>query len=343
MKGILDLSQIERLKILKSIYVGCQSNEDFEAYLKSLPLEMDYHEIKRRIDGLLLEDEFLLLCKVMRSCSIINKIEFSLSQQNDVKSPDLIVVFDAQSIYENTYKGKYLVEIKTSKEIFETKQLSSGFLKKYEKFSNLLEIPLIFASRIKINEQQRWWIIQSKIQFENSGRKSSVEKLTEGIGHVLLNDYFISSAKNIYISKVFSEKCENNSPFFPKYGHLKAVNIVSDTSSVSLEGSFLIRNLFLDCFFQKEISTYKIGDDTILKTVIEFNQDQLLSDMLIRANYSILDSKGNEQKSASKLLALVENNNASLVYREFFEDAINFFNKNDFLFYITKIGFPYEY
>lgn len=339
MKGISDLSQIEQLKILKSIFLGCQSNEDFELYLKDLSLTLDTQEIKRRLDGLLLEDEFLLLCTVMRSCSTINRIEFALSEQMDMKSPDYIAVFDAQSIYnENSYKGTYLVEVKTSEKCFETKELSNGFFKKYDNFSNLLKIPLLFSSRIKINGQQRWWIIQNKNQFLTSKRKSNTEQLTKGIGHILLNDYFISSAKTIYISKIFSEKNDKSIAYYPKYGYLKSINLVTDTSSIILEDDLLFINLFLDCFGQREISTCEDGNDTILETVIDIFQDQLLSDMLIRANYSVLDANGNEQKSASRLLALVENGKASLIYRDFLEKSMIILNKEDFLFFITKIG-----
>lgn len=66
-------------------------------------------------------------------------------------------------------------------------------------------------------------------------------------------------------------------------------------------------------------------------------QDQLLSDMLLRANFCILDGQGNKYASASRLLALVESGNATILYRDFIEHSLYFFNSENSLFMVTRI------
>lgn len=341
MEGIKDLSMIERLKLLKSIRLGCSSESDFDTYLDLYSGKLTKLEAKRRVEGLLLEDEFLLLCKIMRGCHLINGIDQGLSIDNGLKVPDYLVVFDTrQCLYDpdstlDAYSS--LVEVKTTNN-FETKKLGAGFVKKYSAYAEYLNLPLTIASRLKLNDRQQWWVIQTKEQFIENGRKTDVECLTNSIGHILLNDCFISATQDIYIDLKFSNESDVSNIYDPKHGYLKCVTIRSDGSTITLKREHFFLNLFLDCFAQKEVSINKSSNEIIVSRVIDIMQSQLLSDILLRANFSILDDNGAKYTSASRLLALLENGKASIVYRDFIEKALSYFNSEVIIFMITKIG-----
>jgi len=341
MQGIEALSTIERLKILKSISIGCASDDDFEHYVKEYSGELEVSEAKRRVEGLLLEDEFLLLCKIMNRCNSINGLDQGLAIDNGYKVPDYLASFNlSDSIYDPDKKLNKLlafVEVKTS-ENSETKKIGSGFLKKYSAYARSFDFPLLIASRLKLNEQQQRWIIQTQQQFENNGRKASVESLTNCVSQIIFNDYFITAIQDIIVELRFIEKPNKSNCYDPKHGYLDSVLVSSEVGIIELEKEHLPLNLFLDCFAQEFISKNETGEFITVTRVIGFMQGQLLSDMLLRANFCVLDKSGSKYSSASRLLALVENENASIIYRENFEAYLNFFNANNLLFMITKIG-----
>lgn len=341
MRGIEDLSIVERLKILKSIRLGCASDLDFEIYLDSYSGDLGKSEAKRRIDGLLLEDEFLLLCKLMKSCYSINGLDQGLTIDNGFKVPDYIAVFDTRNCLYNfspeLSSFSSFVEVKTTVNA-ETSKLSRSFLKKYSDYAALFNLPLLIASRLKINEKQQWWIVQTQQQFEDNGRKTGAECLTNSVGHMILNDFFITANQNIHIEHIYSNQPSCSEIYYPQYGYLHSVTIRSDGWTTVLDRCNFALNLFLDCFAQEEVSIKHNDGFVSVTRLINFNQSQLLSDMLLRANFSILDSNGSEFSSASRLLALLENGKAAIIYRDFFEKALSFFNETSMLFMVTKIG-----
>lgn len=341
MQGIEALSTIERLKILKSISIGCASDDDFEHYLTEFSGELEVSEAKRRVEGLLLEDEFLLLCKIMNRCNSINGLEQGLSIDNGYKVPDYLASFNmSDSLYDPDKKLNTLlafVEVKTSKKS-ETKKISPSFLKKYSAYARSFDFPLLIASRLKLNEKQQWWIIQTKQQFENNGRKASVESLSNCVSQIIFNDYFITATQDIIVEIRFTEKPDKSKSYDPEHGYLHSVLVRSEFGIIKLENEHLSLNLFLDCFAQEFISKNETSEFITVTRVINFMQGQLLSDMLLRANFCKLDKSGSKYSSASRLLALVENGEASIIKRENFEATLSFFNANNLLFMITKIG-----
>tara|TARA_R110000822_G_scaffold310461_1_gene443264 strand:- start:32 stop:1072 length:1041 start_codon:yes stop_codon:yes gene_type:complete len=340
MNGLKDLSQIEQLKILKSIRLGCSSEAEFELYVKTHLVEQNIEEVIRRIDGLLLEDEFLLLCKLMKACLAINGLEQGFVINNDLKVPDYLAVFDlSHSVYDtnrNSTKTSALVEVKTTQK--DKIKLGKNFLDKYAKYTDLYDLPLIIASRIKISEQQQWWILQTEEQLTKSKRISNPQQMINGgIGHILLNDYFIMPTTNIIIDTEFSKIPKTSTAYSKEYGYLKSVSISIDEKQLTLPSEYPMLNLFLDCFSQEHLAVEQSNEGVTVRRVLPV-QAQLLSDMLLRANFSMLDGNGNEYSNASRLLALLENNKASVIYREFFDEALSFFNSEFPLFIRLKIG-----
>lgn len=341
MEGIEALSTIERLKVLKSISIGCQSELDFDKYLEKYSGELSFDETKRRVEGLLLEDEFLLLCKVMMCCNSVTGLEQGYNINNDYKTPDYLVSFDLHnSIYDPHHKIKKIVafvEVKTT-DNQETKKIGAGFLNKYSFYTENIGLPLLIASRLKLNNQQQWWVLQTKAQFENCGRKANTGSLSNCVNHIIFNDFFITAAQDILIKLTFTQTPNISKAFDPTKGYLDSVHIETENSSITLSNDTLVLNLFLDCFAQEIVSLEKESDITTETRIIRFLQDQLLSDMLLRANFSILDYSGLRYSNASRFLALADNDKSTIIYRSFFEQALEFFNSNGIFFMITKLG-----
>lgn len=175
-------------------------------------------------------------------------------------------------------------------------------------------------------------------EFKKFGRKASVECLTSGVSHLFLNDYFITTTQDLLIDFTFSVQPEASKIHDPKHGYLKCVTVRYGEKSIVLEQSHFIFNLFLDCFAQEVISVKEQDEFVFVTKSISFMQDQLLSDMLLRVNFSILDGNNSRYSSASRLLALLENGKTFVLYRDFIEKSLRFFNSESLLFTVTKIG-----
>ena len=199
-------------------------------------------------------------------------------------------------------------------------------------------LPLFMASRLKINEKQQYWIIQNQEQFEARSRKASIENTCNSLNHILLNDVYITSTQDIEVELHFSDKPSVSNAYHDGYGFLKQVVVQSEKGSLVLLKEQLSFNLFLDCFAQVEMSSRRTQDGWQVTRKINFMQSQLLSDMLLRANFCILENSGAQYTSAGRLLALQESQKRSLIRRDYFEKLLYFFNSKDFIFMVTKIG-----
>jgi hypothetical protein len=340
MDGLKDLSEIEQLKILKSIRLGCSNEAEFEAYVKNHLGEEGVEEVIRRIDGLLFEDEFLLLCKLMKSCIAINGLDQSFAIDNGFKVPDYLVAFNlSNTIYDldpKPAKISAFVEVKTTKG--STNKIGSGFLNKYSKYAELYDLPLIFASRLKINERRQCWVLQTEEQLKKSKNTSTPKSLgNNSVGHLLLNDYLITPTVDIFLDLEFT-KIPTTTEFYSNlYGYLKSITMTFDGSRIVLDEEMLPFGLFLECFPQEIIFEKKHGAGFSVRRWIQ-RADRLLSEMVLRANYFMLDLNGDYYSSASRLLALLENDMATEINREFFDSAISYFNSAYPLFEIIRLG-----
>ena len=66
MQGLNYLSEVEKLKLFKNIRIGMSSEEEFDVFLTSIGNDKNKDEIKRRINGLFLEDECAFLWKYVQ-------------------------------------------------------------------------------------------------------------------------------------------------------------------------------------------------------------------------------------------------------------------------------------
>lgn len=98
------------------------SEKEFDVFLASIEDGKNKDEIKRRINGLFLEDEFALLCFFMEACTSLTPLGQSPVNNIEFKVPDYIASFQ-------TPKGKELkcfIEVKTSNYL-ETKKYQVHF------------------------------------------------------------------------------------------------------------------------------------------------------------------------------------------------------------------------
>ena len=340
MNGFNDLTEIERLKLLKSMRVGFRNVSDFENHFDTLDLNMNKVDTFRRIEGLLLEDEFLLLCTLMHSCLSINALE-QLSFNDRLKVPDFMVTFDLRdSLYKtdndpSTFSA--FVEVKTT-EFPETKKLGRGFIDKYKSFSDIYNMPLLFASRLKIDNQRQIWCIHDFDSFNRNQRKCTIENQENSISHLLLSDCYITSLTELTIVSEYTETPKSSSHYFKGLGYLDSLYVCCPNQKFSIEIDDFMFNLFLDCFPQHILKVSTKNGRVKRVTRIEPMTSELLSDMLLRANFSMLDSNKDKYNCASRFLSLMESNQISPITKVFFGNALNFFSQNHCVFMTTKIG-----
>jgi hypothetical protein len=344
MDGLKDLSEIEQLKMIKSMCLGFSTNEEIKNLVDSISKSnnLDPTETMRRLKGLLLEDEFILLCDVMASCNFINGIEQGLSFCTESQAPDFLSSF---KITNNLYdKERVLdglgacIEVKTTDK-FETSKLSNKVLEKHSQYARKLRLPLLMAARLTIGDELIW-VMQTESQFKKSNRRSSVKAISDGVAYILLNDFEITATQDISVRYEWSKEPINSTTRSPEYGYLKELTIETAKQSLTLPVEHLFASLLIDSFGKTFVKETPTKNGVFVDYKINAPQGHLLSSLLLRANYHTLTSCGAEYTHASRLLALQESGKTALIKRDVFHRCLNILNSNELIFMVSLLGAP---
>lgn len=343
MQGIKDLTEIERLNFLKSIQLGCKDNYEFENYLNEYKGNLTKEEALRRIEGLFLEDEFLLLCKVMGTCRLINSVDQSIAVRHSFKVPDFLASFHLEnSLYDNSinnFKFNSFIEVKTSNSDT-TKKLKPSFIKKYSDYAAEYNKSLLLAFRIYCNDNPMW-IIQSEDQFLASNKKVSPLTMFNSIGHLIFNDFMILTLVDIHLEFSYTQLSSSSglNIFTNLHGYLQSLKITISDKVLELNDSTKFLYTVL-CSFPGNtlIEQSKVNGLTIIKTVIPSMSLSQLSTLILKANYSLLDTDGNAYSSAARFLAMIQSNKTHHFDRTIFQQAFTYFNYHFPTFKFLGIG-----
>ncbi|MCX8711153.1 hypothetical protein J3U57_01290 [Gilliamella sp. B3464] len=322
MKGLENLSDVERLKILKSIRIASSSEEEFDEYISLYSGSMGEDECRRRLNGYFLEDEFALLCFLMGSCTSLVPLGQSSVNNPELKIPDYMASFKLPKGKE----FKCFVEVKTSNSI-ETKKISNTMFENYLNFAHKFNLPLLFASRIQQNNLL-FWIIQTVDEFIDNGRKAKIDYLTKTSGSVLLNDCFLSLITPLKLEIQFTDEPINSGMWYPNYGYVSEIKISQlDSSgnekiSLKLEKNELIFDALLNCYQCENIKNDKA---LILEKIIPALSSELVSSLLLKMNYIV--DQGDGRMNASRLLAKMENGEKPLINNTFLFNLFTAINK----------------
>lgn len=323
MQGLNYLSEVEKLKLFKNIRIGMSSEEEFDVFLSSVEDNKNKDEIKRRINGLFLEDEFALLCFFMEVCSSLTSLGQSPVNNTDIKVPDYLASFYMP-------KGKELkcfIEVKTSNTL-ETKKLSNSFLNKYSVFCHRFRHPLFIASRIHQNNLL-FWILQSEHEFIDSGRKTEVSNLTNNSGCILLDDWFVSTINALTVTIQFSEHPLVSQARYEDKGYLHQITVSQKYGDkiceFSLNEKEFVLNAFLDEFQSNDI--YVKEKNILIREIPEFSSD-LLSSLLLKMNMRVIDSNSPDDRlNASRMLVKIESGYKSYINKSYLKYIIDILNK----------------
>ena len=331
MNGMLHLSDVEKLKILKSIRIGYSNSSDFEKYIDNHinDISIDRSEILRRLDGYFLEDEFSLLCHLMECCSSVTPLGQNPATSPALKTPDFLVTF-------KTKNGEIpcFVEVKTTAN-FETKPISSAMLTAYKNFAAKFNLPIFFASRITLGTSFLW-ILQSESEFIDNKRKTKIDNYTTTCGYALLNDYAFTIQSPFKLEMIFrADDPTQKKPKFEEFGYLTSLSILiknhSSTLSTSPELSISVDDLIPVSFainaLGKNIEVRKSGYAT---TVIkQYTPPEMiwLSSLVVESNKKIgYSGDGTTEVNASRFLARIEKGLDFYIKRSHLLFIIEFFN-----------------
>lgn len=322
MQGLNYLSEVEQLKLFKNIRIGMSSEEEFDIFLSSAGGDKNKDEIKRRINGLFLEDEFALLCFFLEVCTSLTPLGQSPVNNTDVKVPDYLASFDMP-------KGKELkcfIEVKTSNAL-ETKKISGSFLNKYSEFCHKFRYPLFIASRIHRNNLL-FWILQSESEFVNSGRKVEVSNLTNNSGCILLDDWFISTLNELTVTIHFSDHPTLSHAKYEDKGYLHTITVSQKHDGKICEFNInekeFILNAFLDEFQSSD--TYNEKENILVRKIPKLSSD-LLSSILLKMNMRIIDSDSPDDRlNASRMLVKIESGYDTYINKSYLKNIMEALN-----------------
>lgn len=192
--GMDALSEIEKIKLIKSLNAGFSNSTAFLDFVKSHNLYFgEWDEFKRRMYGLFAEDDFELICALSEKFTFMSSLSQSKKIPTNIgSSPDFLAIFINQN--------------KPYKAFFEVKCEMKGSLKKpAHKLKNInvdktMDTELFVASRI-LRDNRGTWLIHTKEEFIRLGRCGLAEAFESCVNNFILGD------KAIEIYENFTLKC----------------------------------------------------------------------------------------------------------------------------------------
>lgn len=321
MDGLENLSEVERLKLLKAIRIACASEDDFSKYIEKFAQGKDPAEVRRRVEGYFLEDEFALFCFLNQCCSSITPLGQSPVGNEPLKVPDYLVTFDTKS-------GQYpcFVEVKTTAKC-ETSKISNNMLDSYRRFARKFNLPLYFASRIQLGENGLW-ILQSSEEFEKNGRAVNIELYPKTSGFALLNDFALTIITPFKLELQYSDTAVGEAIYHEGFGYLTGVvahtNVAIKLYCVKDENvmgaisfsSFPFLNIVFDRFATNE-SIRRCEHGVTITKKLNVARTEFISSLLVAINKCLSDEDGvADGMNASRFLAKIENGDAGYINRE---------------------------
>lgn len=334
MKGLTDISEVEILKILKTIRIGCKDDEEFRYYLSLLCEAEKIDEYLRRIQGYFNEDEFIIICYLLNCCKRITPLGQTPLPNMEKGTPDYLVTFIT-----NYGEFSCFIEVKSTVN-YETSSLSFNAIQRIKKYASSYGLPIFFASRITIGDCGLW-VLQTHEEFLENKRKATIENLTDVIGNVIMKDYFVTVASDFEMEMTFQDQDTDDGIFYEKYGFLKGINISTKNETFSFD-DVLHLDILLSSFAQESYSVKVSNGYKVLKKST-FGTSLPMSCLLLHLNTVISDEfKFKPYSNPSRLIAQIEANNGLVFGIEELKKmilAINgtFSHKNP-IFILSKIG-----
>lgn len=310
MKNEAEYEKIEKAKILKSIRDSGILPKDFQRIKGILLAPSDSEKaIERTIKGLSEEDEFALMCRLMRTTTHLVSLEQRPTFPSDYIVPDFLARFQPGcSIHgfsrEDSSGFRCLVEVKsTTKEKF---KIGGSRLKRLRNFADQFELPLLFAVRFLRFGQNALWAIVDDSNREATTLTIAIVDFITGIRHILWDEFFYMLLPKVHFQFVFDPDFNEEGVKHVDYGTLRELQIINVDQITSFVGSEAnIYAAFFEAFLLEEIGVQKQGSVTR-----RLMAPQLLLCSMVDAVYNFnrlpSDEEGHAVYDASKMLAQPE-------------------------------------
>lgn len=339
LSSITTLPEIERLKVLKAMRIAYPIDEEFNELIctifphaKASPHTLI--EIRRRLHGLTMEDEFSILCRLMGHCATVTALEQTPMKERSLLAPDFLVNFNTDWDKTRCLPSQmpFMIEVKSQRAGKPKTLMSLSTFNKRKRYAEQFGIPLLIATRFHCENNQRFWLLQTEAQFLESKRKPSIDDWWEqSISHLLLGDWLVVNQTDTLIEFNFKAGQEPNHPTNSfVIDQIESINIVCAERSHTLDETNRSLFQYLDGFPQHLLaySESKQPGIKIRRLMIKKGAAVPLSDLILRANESVMEANGLAFSSASRLLALEDTKQSSINDKKWALKSYRYFNDN---------------
>jgi len=261
-------SGIERAKALKAIR-AVVSDEQFARISQELVSDDEAAAMAAKIAGLTEEDEFAVLCRLMKTTSHVVPLEQSPIIPGDSIIPDFLVRFQPGLWLENKTRKEHhgflcFVEVKSTPKL--EWRISGSLLLRRRNFAAAFGLPLLFAVRFTKFPGNAYWVV---VHDEDWAKKSvvvSVGGLTSSLRHILFDEYWYLIRPGTTFEQVFSTRASSGGVWHSRYGTLLEFRVVAADISLAFKGAeAAIWSAFFEAYRLEEVCRSEDGDQTVVR------------------------------------------------------------------------------
>ncbi len=300
-------AKMEKAKVLKSVR---DSGVSYEDYLKVKNILLSENDNKAAIDsaiaGLSEEDEFAMICRLMKTATSLVYLEQSPTiPNNNYITPDFLARFQpgcsAYGFTRSDSSGfKSFIEVKST--ISSSFSIRGSKLQKRRNFADEFGLPLLFAVRFLRFEQNALWVVVEDSNREATSLNVTVSNLFSGVRHVIWDEYWYMLRPRMYFKSIFDLSYTKNGVQHPEYGTQREFQIIVDGKTISFEESnAVVYSAFFEAFNLNEIEFQRKGSVTaqILSPRLPFCS---MVDMVYNFNRLPTDGQQKSIYNASKMI-----------------------------------------
>jgi hypothetical protein len=260
-------SDIERAKALKAIR-AVVSDEQFARISRELVSDEDASKLASKMAGLAEEDEFAVLCRLMKTVSHIVPLGQTPIIPGDSIPSDFLVRFQPGLWCENKGREQHsgfscFVDVKSTANL--KWRISGSLLKRRRNFAAAFGLPLLFAVRFTRFSGNAYWVIVHDDDWSKSRLDIAVEDLMSGLRHVLFNEYWYMLHPGIAFEGVFDAGLPSGGMRDKRYGSLTEFRIITRRNRLPLGGDqAVLWSAFFQAYRLEEVGATQTGGRSIV-------------------------------------------------------------------------------
>jgi hypothetical protein len=340
------ISPIELAKTIRSLKGVSKDDGSFSKLLDSLISEDKKERINQILTGSEQEDEFAVFCRLVGTCSLLNRIDQNPLLSSGFVAPDFIATFEPRCPLkrlppELSVKYRCFVEVKLCQEkVF---KISKKDINRRRGYAENYGLPLMFAIKFKPFENTGLWLLIGAKELEEKGRSCSLDDLVDSYTPILFDDYTLFTSPSLHFVNYYSLEQNDGRMSHHDYGKMIATFILlpdHDPIEISSRDQVLV-NIFLDSFDHEEVSVKKDGDVTAVVRSVG-GKMRFLTDVLFKLNHRAVKSDGSLYYDPARVIASVDSHDSPplLLDRRYVDIAVSILNGKANAIFFGSIGNP---